>query len=210
MLIPMGTMSLPARLVQLLLATTIVMIIKCTAQMQIAGPFRVVPGYMEDCPPEMRPKTEFFKGYYSGFRDRRNTDVWYYSGNITTFITADDNYTATFNLASWSSRGGWKDNAFQKSTSRLCTTIKTFFPNVWRKGMMMVFNDPTRDCPFPPQDTYSVNNVSTNYIAKFPPSFFYGRYRGTGQILNTETKELIACKRCYFQVVPKQQNSATP
>ncbi|XP_034255356.1 uncharacterized protein LOC117653659 [Thrips palmi] len=37
-----------------------------------------------------------------------------------------------FVFASWSSRGGWKENAIVMRFRRVCTTMRTYLPGVWR------------------------------------------------------------------------------
>ncbi|XP_034238270.1 uncharacterized protein LOC117643461 [Thrips palmi] len=149
----------------------------------------------------MRPQKKYYIATYSAVRDRSNPDTWFYSFNTTTFLPCTDDYTLSVNLASWSSRGGWKDNAFQKTIAKPCTTVRSFFPREWRKAMVYVFNDPDRKCPFPP-GTYTATNVSTQNDFTFPPSFFYGKFRGTGRVF-TLAKELVGCVRFYFSIVPK-------
>ncbi|XP_026286044.1 uncharacterized protein LOC113211783 [Frankliniella occidentalis] len=170
----------------------------------VAGPFRLIADHIEECPQEMQPRRKLFEMTVTAFRDRRDVDLWHYSANGTTYITVDNNLTALANFASWSSTGGWKDNFFRFTLPRACATAKARFPDLWRRAMIALFNDPDRDCPFPP-GYYSVRNVSTDFHMKQVRTFFYGKYRGTGTLINSVTKEVIACKRGFFSIVPKTQ-----
>lgn len=60
-------------------------------------------------------------------------------------------------LASWNSRGGWKDNAVVMKIRRLCLSTKTYLPRFWDQ-MLRVSYGPRgallgRDCPFEPVRT---------------------------------------------------------
>ncbi|XP_026290892.1 uncharacterized protein LOC113215482 [Frankliniella occidentalis] len=172
----------------------------------LAGPYRLVVGHLDECPPQMQPLDVYHVVTYTGIRDRVNKDVWWYSANLTSFVTADDNYTAVGNLASWNNVAGWKENFFQASMPNVCTAAKTHYRLFWRQAMKRVFNDPDKDCPFPP-GFYSVSNVSTNHDIRKPPVFFYGKYRATGQIIHTRTGTIMSCYRGYFALVPRTKQS---
>ena len=53
-------------------------------------------------------------------------------------------------FASWSSRGGWKENAIVMKMGRLCTTCSTYVPAAWRAVMKALRGSPDAGCPFPP------------------------------------------------------------
>ncbi|XP_034239145.1 uncharacterized protein LOC117644068 [Thrips palmi] len=150
----------------------------------------------------MQPKKIFLKMHYVGWRDRKNPDLWFYSWNGTSFFVANDELSVNINLASWSARGGWKDNAFIATVPRVCSTGRASIPSLWRKMMVAVFNDPDADCPFQP-GSYSFSNFSTDFDIEAVPSFFYGKWRATGKLFRTSSRELLACARAYGSTVPK-------
>ncbi|XP_026286585.2 uncharacterized protein LOC113212191 [Frankliniella occidentalis] len=167
----------------------------------VAGPFRVIPDHFEKCPVELRPKTETIKLFYHGVRDRKDPDLWFYNFNGTTHFTLDDNIMAIGNIASWSTRGGWKDNAYVMKLPRICSTFKRCAPDLWERFMVVTFNDPKAFCPFPP-GFYSFNNMSTNFNFKMPPSFYYGKWRATIQLVNS-SNAVHFCMRAYGSTAPK-------
>ncbi|KAJ1528987.1 hypothetical protein ONE63_007354 [Megalurothrips usitatus] len=105
-------------------------------------------------------------------------------------------------LASWSSRGGWKENFFRLELDQPLSYMRKMYPTEWRNVMTRVFNDPERGPPFFP-GFYSVQNVSTDYEMKVPPVYFYGNYRATMRAYSRVTRELVACERATLSVVPK-------
>ncbi|XP_034237494.1 uncharacterized protein LOC117642963 [Thrips palmi] len=119
------------------------------------------------------------------------------------------NNIGDINIASWSARGGWKDNAYLFSVPKLCTAARTMAPSLWRKGMVALFNDPNAACPFPP-GSYSFRNMSTNFDIKAVPSFFYGKWRATGKLFRTSTRVLLACARAFGSTVPKLHQAGNP
>lgn len=48
-----------------------------------------------------------------------------------------------------------------------------------------------------------MTNVSSDFDFKWPATWFYGRYRGTGQIVITKTNEVAFCKRSIYAIAPK-------
>ncbi|XP_034238090.1 uncharacterized protein LOC117643355 [Thrips palmi] len=159
----------------------------------------------------MRPNKTYYKHHYIGWRDRKNPDLWYYSWNGTSYFEINDDLTANINIASWSARGGWKDNAYIFALPKFCTAFRTVTPTLWRKTMVALFDDPNAFCPFPP-GSYSFSNMSTNFDIKAVPSFFYGKWRATAKLSRTSSKELLACARAYGSTVPRlnQLNSSVP
>lgn len=57
------------------------------------GPYRVLIDHGEECPPDVGPKHVYYRFKTGTVRDRHNPNVYFISANITTFITANDNYT---------------------------------------------------------------------------------------------------------------------
>ncbi|XP_034242294.1 uncharacterized protein LOC117645866 [Thrips palmi] len=167
-----------------------------------AGPFRVVPDHLEDCPPEMQPLKEYYKLRYSAARDRKVQEIWYYTGNLTTHFRFDDSLTGHANVASWSSRGGWIDNAHVLTSPRICSTIRERLPEAWRTFVVAMFNNPLQGCPFP-ADTYHIVNMSTNMNFNYPPTFFYGKWRSTVKLMRTSSNEVLGCIRAFFSTLPK-------
>ncbi|KAJ1524616.1 hypothetical protein ONE63_011100 [Megalurothrips usitatus] len=155
----------------------------------------------------MQPGVKILKDLaYSAFRDRKDRDVWYYSANTTLLKTTGDENTAALNLASWSSRGGWKDNAHLLASPKICSNAKALLSDVWRSLSERCSSRTTfGECPVK-QGPYTCTNVSTNFDFDFPPSFFYGKWRGTAKLYNTQTKEVSFCMRAYFSTAPKANN----
>ncbi|XP_052123573.1 uncharacterized protein LOC113211073 isoform X2 [Frankliniella occidentalis] len=54
-----------------------------------------------------------------------------------------------FRLASWSTRGGWKDNAFVLRMKHYCTAFKTFAPDAWAKVNMATKGSTENNCSEP-------------------------------------------------------------
>ena len=65
----------------------------CSLRSRLQGPFRVMVDHVEPCPPEMLDKP--FPIHMSAIRDRHNVDVWYYTANLTTHFTLDDDITVS-------------------------------------------------------------------------------------------------------------------
>ncbi|KAE8737357.1 hypothetical protein FOCC_FOCC017181 [Frankliniella occidentalis] len=107
-------------------------------------------------------------------------------------------------LASWSSRGGWKDNAHILKFKKICSTGRTYLPVVWGNIMDAVYdeNNKTRKfCPFPP-GKYVLDNCEADLsIARKVPGFFYGKWRLDFKILDPNW-DCISCMRIYLSTVP--------
>ncbi|XP_034238871.1 uncharacterized protein LOC117643860 [Thrips palmi] len=176
--------------------------VACQQFGKIYGTFRVIPKHLEECPPEMRPARKLYTVNVSAMRDRSKADVWLYSANGTLHVPADDNYTVSGNVASWSQMGGWKDNAYMVEIPKMCSAMKALFPDLWRRVAAGSLEPERIDCPLMP-GFYSVSNVATDFNIDFPPTFFYGKWRGTLTVSNTVSKERTACVRAFFDTVPK-------
>ncbi|XP_026274860.1 uncharacterized protein LOC113204075 [Frankliniella occidentalis] len=173
-----------------------------------AGPFRIVPDHAERCP-AIKGHAAAASGaaalyrdiFWRGYHDRNNRDLWYYWGNVTTLRTLDESYDIDLNWASWSSRGGWKENAYVMRPGPVCQIIGHHDPDLWRRLMVATFNDPNRKCPFPP-GYYEVKNVSAEFSLKQIPVFFYGTWRITVRLVDS-AQDVAACVWLFGKTVPK-------
>ncbi|XP_052120229.1 uncharacterized protein LOC113206992 isoform X2 [Frankliniella occidentalis] len=148
----------------------------CYGEM-LAGPYSIIPERAEACPEGILDLP--FPIDFHLTRDRHNQNIWFVYANMSSFATLNDEKEAHLAFASWSSRGGWKENALTMKFKRPCTQCKQYLPGVW-SGVMSVLESSTKatDCPFPP-GIYTINNVSSASIAppKAVPVFFYGKWR---------------------------------
>ncbi|KAK3927501.1 30S ribosomal protein S2 [Frankliniella fusca] len=177
----------------------------CTAlevlSVYVQGPFRIIPGHVDFCPPGMAESP--FKDFnWRSYRDRNNVDSWVFWANITTLFTIDDSYDFDLNWASWSSRGGWKENAFIMRPGCFCKIFPLHNPEVWKRLMTVTFNDPNRKCPFPP-GFYEIKNASTELSLKQIPIFFYGTWRVTLRLIKEQAQRATLCALLYGKTVPK-------
>ncbi|KAE8740252.1 hypothetical protein FOCC_FOCC014236, partial [Frankliniella occidentalis] len=97
----------------------------------IAGPFRVIPKHAEHCPEHLfGQKGEIGTWAFSFVRDRQDVEL---------------------SFSSWSSRGGWKENALVLRLKHLCKTGKTYMARQWKNAQLAIHpNNASADCPFPP------------------------------------------------------------
>ncbi|XP_052127469.1 uncharacterized protein LOC113212138 isoform X2 [Frankliniella occidentalis] len=91
----------------------------------IAGPFRIIPDHIEHCPAEVFKK-ELATWSFRGTRDRRNLDVWYYSGNYTLGFNFTDLYHGKYRL----------DNA--KADLSTSNKLPALFYGKWRLDFKIV------------------------------------------------------------------------
>ncbi|XP_052127666.1 uncharacterized protein LOC113206415 [Frankliniella occidentalis] len=169
----------------------------------VAGPFRIILDHYERCPISTGPPGPLFKDtFHRGYHDRRNPDLWHYWMNFTTLLTLDDSYDIDLNWASWSSRGGWKENAYVMRPGSFCKSIQQSDPQFWRKLMTAIFNDPNRNCPIPP-GYYEMNNISADFSFKKIPVFFYGTWRMSLRLVKDTTKNSVACLWFFAKTIPK-------
>jgi len=70
------------------------------------------------------------------------------------------------NVASWSSMGGWKENAHVFNLDRTCS-LSEMVPEAWKQLLLNIFGEIV-ECPFesvsPPGDTFSVFESSNSVI----------------------------------------------
>ncbi|XP_052132732.1 uncharacterized protein LOC113205103 [Frankliniella occidentalis] len=167
----------------------------------VAGPYRLIPDHAERCPVSEGGAGPLYKDiFWRGYHDRNNVNLWHYWINFTTLDNFDDSYDIDLNYASWSSRGGWKENAYVIRPGSYCRSIPLHDPELWRRAMIATFNDPNRKCPFP-AGYYEIKNISTEFSFKNVPVFFYGTWRITVRMLKAQTAR--ACFRFFGKTVPK-------
>ncbi|XP_034238087.1 uncharacterized protein LOC117643351 [Thrips palmi] len=166
-----------------------------------AGPFRIIPRYVTHCPPALQPAKPL-DFYVMQTRDRHDPDLWYYSGNFTTLFTWTNDQDVDINFASWSSRGGWKENAYIFRVKHYCSAFKTYAPQAWRKIMVAVNGDADADCPWPP-GVYHVRNMSTDFRIRAMPAFYYGKWRLTLRLMENHYQDTLGCFVAYADTVPR-------
>ncbi|KAK3925391.1 Unconventional myosin-Ie [Frankliniella fusca] len=165
----------------------------------VVGPYRIVPDHIESCPAKSSSPMVLLSPP-RGIRDRIDRNLWYYSVNTSLPFTFDNSIDLDINWASWSSRGGWKDNAILMRPGSVCKFVPANVPDAWRRFLIATFNDPTRDCPFPPGN-YEIKNMSSEVTFKKIPAFFYGTWRVTIRLL--QMKDDKFCVRFYGKTIPK-------
>ncbi|XP_026274859.1 uncharacterized protein LOC113204074 [Frankliniella occidentalis] len=169
----------------------------------VAGPYRIIPDHIERCPVRTGGFGPLYKDiFWRGYHDRNNRDLWYYWVNFTTLLTFDDSYNVDLNWASWSSRGGWKENAYVMRLGSFCKVIFTHDPDLWRRLMIATFDDPNRNCPFPP-GYYETKNISSEFSLKKIPVLFYGTWRITLHLFKESVENVVACFMLFGKTVPK-------
>ncbi|KAE8740415.1 hypothetical protein FOCC_FOCC014076 [Frankliniella occidentalis] len=170
----------------------------------VAGPFRIVPDHVEHCPSALfAKKGELATWYFKNFRDRQNIDKFYYYGNFTTLFWFGDMLNVELVFASWSSRGGWKDNALIIKMKQICKTAKTYIPKQWKNAQYAIHpNNASADCPYPPGVYYLRNATADLGVARKFPAFFYGKWRLDAKIMDSDS-DCISCMRVLMHVVPQ-------
>ncbi|XP_026274858.1 uncharacterized protein LOC113204072 [Frankliniella occidentalis] len=170
----------------------------------LAGPFRLVIDHFEACPVSTGDAGPLYKDiYWRAYHGRKNTDLPYYWINVTTLFTFDDSYNLDMNWASWSSRGGWKENAYVMRPGPFCKVVSSHDPDFWRRLMIATFDDPNRDCPFAP-GYYEIKNISSEFSSfKKVPVFFYGTWRISTRLVKESTQNAVACLLIFVKTVPK-------
>ncbi|KAK3912702.1 ATP-dependent Clp protease ATP-binding subunit ClpX [Frankliniella fusca] len=189
---------------------TIIIVVICSLQTRevtgkaihsVMGPFRVLPGPIEHCPPEIDAKHPL-QYYFSRTRSRYNPDIWFYYGNTTWTFPFDDALSMKATVASWGSIGGWKENAFVIKMDKICSNFRTNLPKFWQELTKDAFNDPYLKCPLP-MGVAVYKNITGDFNTKAIPTFFYGKYRITVLCFRTDTRENKVCMRVYADAVPK-------
>ncbi|KAK3912701.1 Queuine tRNA-ribosyltransferase [Frankliniella fusca] len=181
-------------------------LLECEAQRihAVAGPFRIVPDHVEHCPSKLfEKKGEQAIWYFKNFRDRVNLDKWYYYGNYTTHFWFSDDMNIELAFASWSTRGGWKENAIIIKMKQICKAAKTYLPKQWKNVMYAILpNNASADCPFPPALYYLRNATADLGVARRVPAFYYGKWRLDAKIMDPEW-DCVSCMRILMNIVPQ-------
>ncbi|XP_060881515.1 uncharacterized protein LOC132952993 [Metopolophium dirhodum] len=98
-------------------------------------------------------------------------------GNITNSIPIDDSLNVEINMAVKDSIGGWKENAHIFKESKACSSIKSFFGDLWNRvtDSLGIYNT---TCHIP-VGFYRAPGLNTdkNLFSNFPKKFFYGTYK---------------------------------
>ncbi|XP_052130523.1 uncharacterized protein LOC113215612 isoform X2 [Frankliniella occidentalis] len=117
----------------------------------LAGPYTIVPELAEPCPKDLMGLPWDLDVKF--VRDRSNPNIFFVTLNWAGQFVFDDHKEAHAVMASWDTRGGWKENALVMKFKKLCATFKTYMPDSWREMMRLLTSNVTitvRDCPFPP------------------------------------------------------------
>ncbi|XP_034235844.1 uncharacterized protein LOC117642111 [Thrips palmi] len=164
------------------------------------GPYVVVVEHFEPCPPKFLDRP--FPITVSVKRYRHKPQEKYFNCNFTTSLTFDDNVNSAVVFDSWSSRGGWKDNALEMKFNRLCSSMNAYLPDVWQhlRGHVYGPSGLVTACPLPP-DTYSINNLTTRYASTLIPALYYGKWRVNLRAFLKE--QCFMCIRAIVRVDPK-------
>ncbi|VVC35870.1 Hypothetical protein CINCED_3A012697 [Cinara cedri] len=117
------------------------------------------------------------------YLSRKSLNITYIMGNITLKTQFDDTFWVDYNMASRSSMGGWKDNAYFLKCFNACSTARSLMGNMWN-SLTKAFNA-TNKCPVP-AGTYISSGMNIYDVGdnNFPKTFFYGRYKVTVKVLN--------------------------
>ncbi|KAE8739869.1 hypothetical protein FOCC_FOCC014626 [Frankliniella occidentalis] len=113
-----------------------------------------------------------------------------------------NNLALDLNWASWSSRGGWKENAYVMRPGSFCKVASSHDPEFWRRFMTAIFDDPNRNCPFTP-GYYECTNVSSEFTFRKIPVFFYGTWRVNIRLVKQSTQNGVFCLVFFVKTVPK-------
>ncbi|XP_034248987.1 uncharacterized protein LOC117649910 [Thrips palmi] len=113
-------------------------------------------------------------------------------------------------FASWSSRGGWRENALSMNIPRPCAALKTYFPGI-SKYVWNNLEGPgghVSQIPVPP-GSYSIRNLSMNlqdYRSTGLRSMFYGKWRMDSKVYDKDM--CFMCVRVTAMVNPKAPSRA--
>ncbi|KAK3907574.1 Arginine--tRNA ligase [Frankliniella fusca] len=171
---------------------------------QLAGPYYIIPDLGEEC-----PRSEMaldFPVKVKLVRERDNTNFFLVTVHWAGQFWFDDNKDARVVMASWGSRGGWKENALIMKFKKLCTTIKTHLPDIWNEIVPRMKSNITnfqRDCPFPP-GAFSIEDLSTSVLQpKGVPYLFYGKWKIDVKAIDPADDRVLGCFRIYASIIPR-------
>ncbi|XP_052130522.1 uncharacterized protein LOC113215612 isoform X1 [Frankliniella occidentalis] len=169
----------------------------------LAGPYTIVPELAEPCPKDLMGLPWDLDVKF--VRDRSNPNIFFVTLNWAGQFVFDDHKEAHAVMASWDTRGGWKENALVMKFKKLCATFKTYMPDSWREMMRLLTSNVTitvRDCPFPPA-AYSIRNISSSWMQpKGLPVMYYGKWRIDTRVVDPVDKKILGCLRIYASIVP--------
>ncbi|XP_026292827.2 uncharacterized protein LOC113217220 isoform X2 [Frankliniella occidentalis] len=169
----------------------------------IAGPYDVFIDQVGECPQGL--VDPFFPVKIRLVRNRHNHNDMFAFANYTIIERLDDSSSMRLEFGSWSSGGGWKENAFIMKFQRLCSTLHNLAPRTVQaleRSLSNSKNVSPVTCPWNP-DTYQITNFSTLEIKSNVPAVFYGKWRINLIIFNSKTQTAIACCRVYARTTPK-------
>ncbi|KAJ1519764.1 hypothetical protein ONE63_005020 [Megalurothrips usitatus] len=162
----------------------------------VAGPFRVILDHVERCPAELLD--EPFSLTIKSMRDRRDLDMFHLTVNASWISNFTDDLIGQLRFSSWSARGGWKENANVMNFKRLCTSLRTYVPQLWNTIRQYT---PQPDCPLSPGSLY-IPTMVADFSVKQVPAYFYGKWRIDIRALKPQSRRCIACGRMFAATVP--------
>ncbi|XP_034247824.1 uncharacterized protein LOC117649307 isoform X3 [Thrips palmi] len=178
-------------------------IIRFTEGQALAGRYDIDVEHVECCPSEVLDRP--FPCSVS--RARKDLHTVLFSFNATSRDIFDDYKIAQVVYASWSSRGGWKQNAIVMKFPRACTSVRTYLPGLYKHFLEHATRaeGPFQGCPVPP-GSYRYENVSSRgLVVANIPSLYYGRWRVDGRAYDREA--CIMCIRLTLRISPRKANT---
>ncbi|XP_034245328.1 uncharacterized protein LOC117647599 [Thrips palmi] len=170
-----------------------------------AGPFDVELQRVEICPGAMSG-LNLLNFTQRLTRDRKYPKRFYYTGVVQHFFDVLPSLAWTIRLSSWSSRGGWKENAYHHTFTRVCDLAKARFNNpVYRRVILAAMgSDFVFSCPFP-ASRWEFTDFPVDVTADEFKEFVYGKWRIDIQSLDGKTNTVLSCHREFVDTVPKVQ-----
>ncbi|XP_034247826.1 uncharacterized protein LOC117649307 isoform X4 [Thrips palmi] len=168
-----------------------------------SGRYDIDVEHVECCPSEVLDRP--FPCSVS--RARKDLHTVLFSFNATSRDIFDDYKIAQVVYASWSSRGGWKQNAIVMKFPRACTSVRTYLPGLYKHFLEHATRaeGPFQGCPVPP-GSYRYENVSSRgLVVANIPSLYYGRWRVDGRAYDREA--CIMCIRLTLRISPRKANT---
>ncbi|XP_034248687.1 uncharacterized protein LOC117649757 [Thrips palmi] len=177
-------------------------ILRYTEGQNLAGRYDIKTEHVECCPSAILDRP--FPCTVSHVRDRQDLRNVFFAINFTMNHSFDDYKDAQVVYSSWSSRGGWKENAIVMKFRRVCTSLRIYLPGVWRHFLDHTTGPtgPVHECPLPP-GSYAYYNFSSGGITPANiPSLYYGKWRVDTRVYDRR-ETCIMCIRMTLRISPK-------
>ncbi|XP_025202160.1 uncharacterized protein LOC112599458 [Melanaphis sacchari] len=149
------------------------------------GEYRIVFEKVYSC-----NSTNLFQ--FNIYTNKKASNITEMKGNLTALSPFDDTYRFDFNMASWSSIGGWKPNAMVYIKNNACSSFKHLLGNSWSL-LLNTLKIHKISCPILP-GTYTITGFDMQKFEdnNFPKVFFYGKYKITTKI-KTINEKVVGC-----------------